>query len=145
MVATGDSALAAAAREIREYGRRERCVSAVPGINARLDPIQAAILNVKLSRLAADNTQRLAIAAQYDDTLAGLPLDLPRQQADRTHVFHQYVVRTPERDRLRQHLRAARIGTGIHYPAPVHLQPAYRDIAVGRPAWRKPRRSVARF
>jgi dTDP-4-amino-4,6-dideoxygalactose transaminase len=131
MVATGDAALAAAAREIREYGWRDRYVSAVPGINTRLDPIQAAILGVKLPRLAADNGRRQAIAAYYDKALAGLPLELPRRHAERTHVFHQYVVRAAERDRLREHLRAAQIGTGIHYPAPVHLQPAYRAVAVG--------------
>jgi hypothetical protein len=131
MVTTGDPALAAAAREIREYGWRERYVSAVSGINTRLDPIQAAILNVKLPQLAADNARRQAIGARYDDALADLPLKLPCQHADRTHVFHQYVVRTPERDQLREHLRAVRVGTGIHYPVPVHMQPAYRNIAVG--------------
>jgi len=131
IVATGDAALATAAREIREYGWRERYVSAVAGINTRLDPLQAAILAVKLPRLASENERRRAIAAAYDENLADLPLQLPRRQADRSHVFHQYVIRTAERDRLREHLRAAQIGTGIHYPVPVHLQPAYRDIAVG--------------
>jgi dTDP-4-amino-4,6-dideoxygalactose transaminase len=130
-VATGDAVLAAAAREIREYGWRDRYVSAVPGINTRLDPIQAAILNVKLPQLAADNSRRQSIATRYDERLANLPLELPRRGAERTHVFHQYVVRTVERDQLREHLRAARIGTGIHYPVPVHLQPAYRNVAVG--------------
>jgi len=131
MVATSDPGLAAAAREIREYGWRERYVSAVPGINTRLDPVQAAILGIKLPRLAADNVRRQAIAARYDEALAGLPLDLPIRRADRTHVFHQYVVRTAQRDRLREHLRSAGIGTGIHYPVPVHLQPAYHAVAVG--------------
>jgi len=131
MIVTSDNTLAAAAREIREYGWRERYISAVPGINTRLDPIQAAILGVKLPRLAADNGRRQTIAARFDDALAGLPLALPNRVPQRTHVFHQYVVRTSDRDRLREHLRAARVGTGIHYPAPVHLQPAYRDIAVG--------------
>lgn len=131
MVATGDTILATVAREIREYGWRERYVSAVPGINTRLDPLQAAILAVKLPRLASENARRQAIAAAYDENLAELPLQLPRRRAHQSHVFHQYVVRTAERDRLREHLRAARIGTGIHYPVPVHLQPAYRDAAVG--------------
>jgi dTDP-4-amino-4,6-dideoxygalactose transaminase len=132
IVTTGDPALATAAREIREYGWRERYVSARIGINTRLDPIQAAILAVKLPRLEADNRRRQAIAARYDDGLAGLPLLLPPRRAGASHVFHQYVVRSGERDRLREHLRAAAIGTGIHYPAPVHLHPAYRDrIPVG--------------
>lgn len=132
IITTGDAALAEAAREIREYGWRERYVSARSGINTRLDPIQAAILRVKLPRLDADNRRRQAIAARYDDGLAGLPIALPQRSADASHVFHQYVIRSPQRDRLREHLRAAAIGTGIHYPVPVHLHPAYRNrVALG--------------
>jgi dTDP-4-amino-4,6-dideoxygalactose transaminase len=126
MTATGDAALATALREIREYGWRDRYVSARVGINTRLDPIQAAILAAKLPFLDADNARRQAIAARYDDGLAGLPLELPRRRPDRSHVYHQYVVRTRERDALREHLRRAQIGTGIHYPVPVHRQPAYQ-------------------
>jgi dTDP-4-amino-4,6-dideoxygalactose transaminase len=131
-VVTDNTELAAAAREIREYGWRDRYVSAVPGINTRLDPIQAAILNVKLETLAQGNARRQAIAARYDAELAGLPLKLPGRRGGATHVFHQYVIRTPKRDRLRDHLRQAQIGTGIHYPLPVHLHPAYRGrVPVG--------------
>jgi len=125
---TDNPELAAAAREIREYGWRDRYVSAVPGINTRLDPLQAGILNAKLDRLEQDNARRQAIAARYDAGLADLPLKLPTRRNSATHVFHQYVVRTAKRDRLREHLRQAQIGTGIHYPLPVHLQPAYRGI-----------------
>jgi dTDP-4-amino-4,6-dideoxygalactose transaminase len=127
-VVTNDAGLAAAAREIREYGWRDRYVSAVPGINTRLDPIQAAILNVKLETLAQGNARRQAIAARYDKGLAGLSVRCPtrRGDGDASHVFHQYVIRTTKRDRLREHLRQAAIGTGIHYPLPVHLHPAYR-------------------
>jgi len=129
---TDNAELAAAAREIREYGWRDRYVSAVPGINTRLDPLQAAILDAKLDGLAGDNARRQAIAARYDAGLAGLPLALPTRGADSSHVFHQYVVRTTKRDRLRDHLRQANIGTGIHYPLPVHLHPAYRGrVPVG--------------
>jgi dTDP-4-amino-4,6-dideoxygalactose transaminase len=131
-VVTDNAELAAAAREIREYGWRDRYVSAVPGINTRLDPLQAGILNVKLDRLEQDNARRQAIAARYDAGLAGLPLKLPTRRNSATHVFHQYVVRTAKRDRLREHLRQAQIGTGIHYPLPVHLHPAYRGrVPVG--------------
>jgi len=126
MTVTDDPKLAVALRELREYGWRERYVSARSGINTRLDPLQAAILGARLPYLADDNARRQAIAARYDRGLAGLPLALPRRRADCTHVFHQYVIRTAARDRLRAHLRAAQIGTGIHYPVPVHLQPAYR-------------------
>jgi dTDP-4-amino-4,6-dideoxygalactose transaminase len=125
MVVTNDSAIAAALREIREYGWCERYVSARVGINSRLDPIQAAILGVKLGSLAAYNARRQAIANRYDAGLSGLPLLLPARSPQTSHVFHQYVIRLAERDALRQKLRAAGIGSGIHYPVPVHQQPAY--------------------
>jgi dTDP-4-amino-4,6-dideoxygalactose transaminase len=125
MIVTDDPALAAAMREIREYGWRERYVSARIGINSRLDAIQAAILGVKLASLAEENARRQAIAARYDMGLAGLSLAIPARRPNATHVFHQYVVRLTERDALRDHLRAAGIGTGVHYPVPVHRQPAY--------------------
>jgi dTDP-4-amino-4,6-dideoxygalactose transaminase len=132
IITTDDSSLAAAAREIREYGWRERYVSARSGINTRLDPIQAAILAVKLPQLESDNQRRQAIAARYDEGLAGLPIAHPRRRDNASHVFHQYVIRSQKRDRLREHLRAAAIGTGIHYPVPVHLHPAYSGrVAVG--------------
>jgi len=131
-VVTDNAELAAAAREIREYGWRDRYVSAAPGINSRLDPIQAAILNVKLDGLTQDNARRQAIAARYDSGLAELPVRLPGRRGGATHVFHQYVIRTTQRDRLRDHLRRSAIGTGIHYPLPVHLHPAYRGrVPVG--------------
>jgi dTDP-4-amino-4,6-dideoxygalactose transaminase len=134
MVVTNDSALAVALREIREYGWRERYVSARTGINSRLDALQAAILGAKLASLAAGNTQRRAIADHYDAGLAGLPLALPMRRPEATHVFHQYVIRLPERDALRDSLRAARIGTGIHYPVPVHCQPAYAGRLAAGPS-----------
>jgi dTDP-4-amino-4,6-dideoxygalactose transaminase len=124
-VVTNQPDLAAALREIREYGWRDRYVSARSGINSRLDSLQAAILGVKLMTLAADNAQRRAIADRYDSGLADLPLALPSRRPDATHVFHQYVIRLAERDALRERLRSAGIGTGIHYPMPVHRQPAY--------------------
>lgn len=127
MVVTSDPALATALRELREYGWRERYISAHKGINSRLDALQAAILGVKLGSLAVDNTRRRAIAALYDAGLAGLPVALPARRQEATHVFHQYVIRVAERDGLRAYLRTAGIGTGIHYPVPVHQQPAYRD------------------
>src|SRR5437588_2801684 len=125
IVVTSDSNLATALREIREYGWRDRYVSARTGINSRLDPIQAAILGVKLESLAADNARRQAIADRYDAGLSGLPLTLPVRRPQATHVFHQYVIRLAERDALRRALHAAGIGSGVHYPVPVHRQPAY--------------------
>jgi len=134
MVVTGNHVLAAALREIREYGWHERYVSACVGINSRLDSIQAAILGVKLRNLAADNARRRIIADRYDSGLAKLPLTLPKRRTDTTHVFHQYVIRVAERDELRDWLNAAGIGTSIHYPVPVHLQPAYRGRLAAGPS-----------
>lgn len=125
IVVTNDDGLAGRIRALRQYGWRERYVSDIPGINSRLDEVQAAILRVRLTMLDAENQSRREIAAAYDGGLAGLPLGLPARQRGATHVFHQYVVRTPKRDLLRQALAARGIGTTIHYPVPVHLQPAY--------------------
>jgi dTDP-4-amino-4,6-dideoxygalactose transaminase len=125
MVVTNQLDLAEALREIREYGWRDRYVSVRTGINSRLDSLQAAVLGVKLTTLAADNARRQAIADRYDAGLADLPLVRPSRRPEATHVFHQYVIRLAERDPLRDRLRAAGISTGIHYPMPVHLQPAY--------------------
>jgi len=126
MVATNQPDLAVTLREIREYGWRDRYVSARTGINSRLDSIQAAVLGVKLTTLAADNARRQAIADRYDVGLAELPLALPSRRPEATHIFHQYVIRLVERDALREKLRSGGIGSGIHYPMPVHRQPAYR-------------------
>jgi len=134
MVVTRNPALAAALRGMREYGWRERYVSVCVGINSRLDSIQAAILGVKLGTLAADNARRRTIADRYDSALAKLPLTLPKRRSDANHVFHQYVIRLAERDALRDWLQAGGIGTGIHYPVPVHLQPAYRGRLAAGPS-----------
>lgn len=126
LVTTSDDALADRLRALREYGWRERYVSDLAGMNSRLDELQASVLRVKLAALDADNGRRAALADAYDRGLAGLALELPRRRAGATHVFHQYVVRSPRRDALRQALAARGVGTNIHYPVPVHLQPAYR-------------------
>ena len=131
-VTSNDPGLAARLVELREYGWRERYVSHLAGMNSRLDEIQAAFLRVKLRRLDADNASRQAIAGAYDEGLRGLGLHLPARRAGASHVFHQYVVRTPRRDTMQAGLKARGIGTNIHYPVPVHLQPAYRGrIATG--------------
>jgi hypothetical protein len=132
-VLTNDAALATRLAELREYGWRQRYVSDRIGTNSRLDELQAAILRVKLRHLDGDNARRQAIAGAYDDRLrwcAGIAL--PQRRAQATHVFHQYVLRSAERDALQAALKARGIGTNIHYPLPVHLQPAYQGrIAIG--------------
>jgi len=131
-VVTGDAALAERVRQLREYGWRERYVSDIAGMNSRLDELQAAILAVKLAMLDADNARRAAIADAYDEGLTGMLLGLPARRPGARHVFHQYVVRSPARDRLRAALTQRGIGSNIHYPVPVHLQPAYQGrVAIG--------------
>jgi dTDP-4-amino-4,6-dideoxygalactose transaminase len=130
IVVTGDSELARRVRELREYGWRERYISATSGMNSRLDELQAAILRVRLRYLAEDNGKRRALAAIYDGTLRHI--GKPELAAGATHVYHQYVVRHRHRDGLRARLKAMGVATNIHYPMPVHLQPAYAGrIALG--------------
>jgi dTDP-4-amino-4,6-dideoxygalactose transaminase len=132
MVATQDPELAARIAALRQYGWRTHYVSDAVGVNSRLDELQAAILRVKLQHLDAQNARRQAIAAAYDDALRVASLDAPVRRDGAGHVFHLYVLRTPDRSSLQARLRAAGIGTGVHYPDPVHLQPAYRHrIALG--------------
>lgn len=125
MVTTGDGELASKCRLLREYGWEERYVSSRPGFNSRLDEIQAAILRVKLARLASDNVRRRQLADRYDLLLAS-SVRTPKRRPDCSHVFHLYVVRAADRDGLRDRLHRLGISTLIHYPLPVHLQPAYR-------------------
>jgi len=126
-IASDDVALATRIRELRQYGWRDRYVSAVPGLNSRLDEVQAAILRVRLPGLDGDNARRREIAARYDAGLSGTAAILPLARAGAGHVYHQYVIRTRRRDRLIAWLRDRGIGTAIHYPVPIHLQPAYAE------------------
>ncbi len=126
MVVTNDDELAARVRELREYGwRRERYVSAIPGTNSRLDEIQAAILRAKLPRLDRDNDARRALAEKYTKGLRATSLVLPIEKPNAHHVYHLYVVRTAGRDELQRRARDRGVGTLVHYPMPIHLQPAY--------------------
>lgn len=127
-VVTRDAALAAQVRLLREYGWAERYISQRKGLNSRLDEVQAALLRVKLRHLADWNLQRRAFAAQYTAALTGSGLQLPFEPEDCYHVYHLYVVRAVRRAALSAHLQSRGIGSAIHYPAPVHLQPAYRDL-----------------
>ena len=124
---TNDARLADKARCLREYGWQRRYVSESRGMNTRLDELQAAILRVKLSSLDAGNAQRRELASVYDTFLVGKSFGLPRRPSTGEHVFHQYVIRSSRRDELQGFLRQNGVSTLIHYPVPVHLQPAYRD------------------
>jgi len=131
-VATDDPRLGERVRLLREYGWRERYISELAGLNTRLDELQAAILRVKLRYLDRENARRRELARIYDAALSGTRLVTPVQATGAEHVYHQYIVRTGRRDDLRAFLKDHAVGTLIHYPVPVHLQPAYRGrIALG--------------
>ncbi len=127
VLSTADAELAERIAAIRQYGWRERYISSMVGVNSRLDEVQAAILRVKLTALDAGNARRRAIAAAYDEALAGGPIAPPARRAGAEHVFHQYVLRTEDRAAVQAKLKAQGIGSGVHYPVPVHLQSAYKD------------------
>lgn len=127
MVVTDNPALAERVRLLQQYGWRERYISEIPGGNSRLDELQAAVLRVKLRGLDKENMRRQSLAQTYNTLLADAGMTLTAVRSGVTHVYHQYVVRLPQRDALRTYLRQVGIGTLIHYPAPVHLQPAYRN------------------
>jgi dTDP-4-amino-4,6-dideoxygalactose transaminase len=124
VVTTDDDALAARLAALRQYGWRARVSEAI-GVNSRLDEMQAAILRVKLRHLDQQNARRGAIARRYDAALGKGELKPPARRPESAHVFHQYVLQWRDRDDLQARLKARGVGTGIHYPAPVHLQPAY--------------------
>jgi dTDP-4-amino-4,6-dideoxygalactose transaminase len=131
-LATNDRELAERIRLLREYGWRERYISDLPGMNTRLDELQAAILRVKLHYLDQENARRRDLARLYDSCLSATTLLLPKVRVDAQHVYHQYVVRSERRDALRVFLQENAVGTLIHYPLPVHLQPAYQGrILIG--------------
>ena len=128
-VVTTSPDVAARARMLRTYGERERHHSEVRGLNSRLDELQAAFLEVKLGFLEEWNGRRRSIAAFYDEEFDDLALGLPRPVADGLDARHLYVVRRPDRDQFRIDLEQHGIGSHVHYPLPVHLHPAYRDLA----------------
>ena len=126
-VTTNDAQLADRIRVLGNYGSRVKYVNEVQGVNSRLDPLQAAILRVKLAHLDQWNARRRTIAQRYQRYLAGCELKLPHVPDWAEPVWHLYVVRHPNRDALQNALSEAGMGTLIHYPMPPHLQEAYRQ------------------
>ncbi len=129
-VTTNDPELARRVRMLGNYGSSVKYVNEMKGVNSRLDPIQAAVLAVKLGHLDAWNGRRKAIAARYDAGLAATPLILPSAPNWTDPAWHLYVVRCPDRDGLIGRLNAAGVQTLIHYPIPPHLQAAYADMDI---------------
>jgi dTDP-4-amino-4,6-dideoxygalactose transaminase len=128
-VTTNDATVAEKVKVLRDHGSVKKYYHDVEGYNGRLDAIQAGLLHVKLAHLAGWNLARRERAAEYNRLLAGNDaLKLPFEPSWSRAVYHLFVVRTGERDKLMSHLKQAGIGTGIHYPIPLHLQKAYASM-----------------
>jgi dTDP-4-amino-4,6-dideoxygalactose transaminase len=123
-------------RRLREHGQSSKYVHELEGYNGRMDAIQAAFLRIKLPHVLAWNAARRRVAEQYREALADVPeIHLPAERPGTEHVYHLFVIRAERRDALQRHLTARGIGTGLHYPVPLHLQTAYADRGVGRGAF----------
>jgi len=127
LVVTNDQTLADRVRRLRQYGWVDRNFSIEPGVNSRIDEIQAAILRVKLLHLDANNERRREISNIYSKALRGLRIKVPQVREGSEHVFHLYVAQVNERDAFRERLATAGVQTAIHYPLPIHRQPAYLE------------------
>ncbi len=131
-ITTDDADLAARLRQMRNYGQAQKYHHVTLAWNRRLDTVQAAVLRIKLARLDAWNTRRRQIAARYQQHLTGTGLQLPLTLPGAEHVYHQYVVQVPEgREQFMAFLAERGIGTGLHYPIPIHLQECYADRGMG--------------
>lgn len=120
-VTTNSATLADRVRLLSQHGSTEKYMHSALGFNSRLDTMQAVVLQAKLRRLSDWNAQRDAAAAYYSTLLAGIPgVRLPSVLPGNTHVWHLYVIRVPDRDRVHDHLRANGVGAAIHYPTPIH-------------------------
>jgi dTDP-4-amino-4,6-dideoxygalactose transaminase len=133
---TSSPDLAERMRMIRDHGSRNKYEHQVIGVNSRLDALQAVVLRAKLSRLAAWNAARRAAAERYGELLSGMQeVARPRVLHGNEHVWHLYVIRVPERDRVIRELHAAGVAAGIHYPVPLHLTPALAELGYAEGAF----------
>lgn len=132
-VTTNDAGLAEKIRMLGNYGSREKYVHEIAGVNSRLDPVQAALLAVKLVHLEAWNDRRRDIARHYTEAFRNTELILPAPPKAADPVWHLYVVRSGDRDALQAHLARDGIQTLIHYPCPPHRQGAFRDDSLSLP------------
>lgn len=132
VIFTKDKNIAESIFCLREYGWKERFVSEVSGWNSRLDEMQASMLRIKLRHLDKNNLRRREIAEQYATSLENCGVTLPSNKNNELHAMHLYVVACDERNQLREFLTTHNIGTAIHYPVPVHKQPAYSSSKFNR-------------
>jgi dTDP-4-amino-4,6-dideoxygalactose transaminase len=127
-IVTNDEALAEKLRLLRDHGSTSKYAHAIVGYNFRMEEIQAAVLNVKLPHLDDWNNQRREHASIYHSLLKDSGVSLPREMDYARHIYHVYAIETENRDELQKHLISAGIQTGVHYPIPIHLQPAYASL-----------------
>ena len=127
-VMTGSAEHARRIRVLRDWGQERRYEHAVKGFNARMDAIQGAVLRVKLRHLDGWTEARRRHAIEYGRRLAGLDVVAPYARAGCRHVYHVYAVQVAQRDACRERFQSRGIQTGVHYPVPAHLQPAYADL-----------------
>lgn len=133
-VITRSAEIAAQVKSLRNHGRRSKYVHDQVGFGHRIDTLQAAILRAKLPFLSQWTEARRRLAARYGELLANSGVILPHVAQEASPVWHLYVIRTPERDALLAELERQGIGAGVHYPVPLHLQPAYADLGYGKGA-----------
>lgn len=130
MVVTRDANLAGRTRRLRQYGWDGKRTTTEPGLNSRLDEIQAAILNVKFKSLDDDNARRRAIAGMYNQALTALPISMPGDRPGGRHVYHLYVIRCNDREMVRSNLAENKVLAGVHYPVPAHRHHGYDQLCV---------------
>jgi dTDP-4-amino-4,6-dideoxygalactose transaminase len=127
-ITTSNSELATKLRQLRNHGRVNKYEHGFVGYNYRMDEIQGLVLNTKLPHLDRWNEARRRVAAQYRERLADLPLFIPAEMAHTDAVYHLFTVGTPKRQELAAFLAARKIDTGVHYPVPLHIQPAFAHL-----------------
>lgn len=130
MVVTHNKEISQKLIMLRNYGQNRRYYHKIKGYNSRLDEIQAAILHTKLSYLDSWNTRRRDIARYFKENITNRHINHPKEMGYGSHIFHLFIIRVANRDKLEKHLRERGIGTAIHYPIPVHLQKAYSDLCL---------------
>lgn len=128
MVVTDDDELAEKVRMIAKHGSKVKYQHELLGVNSRLDALQAAILRVKLPHLNAWNSRRAQLAENYKAGITAKEVTLPQTLSGNTHIYHQFSIQVPERDDFQNYLKDKGIPTAIHYPIPLHKQPAFKSV-----------------
>jgi dTDP-4-amino-4,6-dideoxygalactose transaminase len=144
-VVSNDHELVEGIRMLANHGRKSKYIHSREGVNSRLDGLQAAILRVKLRHLDEWNEARRQIADRYRSVLEGFPLELPVTGPDSEPVWHLFIIRIADRDRVRAVLRERGIDTGVHYPCPLHLQPAYGRLGLSAGDFPETERAAAQI